>query len=136
MSVDLNAGLYAWLKTVSAVTSLIGGSTAPRAWPVEVLETKDLPYIVFLVEGEPDDETHNAPATTANARVTFSCRAVTPLGASALATAVADAVRAFRHGLMGSVTVNWMLYRSTSPAYLWEQQEFAVDVECDCWYVL
>lgn len=135
MSANLASGLFSWIKTVSAITDVIGADADCHFYPVAVLETKTPPLIVYEEQKDTTTTTHNDPATLASSRVSFACMAGDPPGAVALAEALRVALSNFR-GLMGTVYVQGVLYEGSSPSYQWEAQRFAVDATFKFWYLL
>lgn len=139
MAVDLHAGLYSWAQTVGAIAAIIG--TPPRFYPVAGLESETLPFVVY--EEDQDEEPHvqDAGATVTSSDVRVACIAADVAGARLLAEAFRTALTppgaaASFSGLMGSVTVQKVLWRGATPAYQWQEQQFAVDVTFKFWYSL
>lgn len=121
---DLGVGLSAWVKTVPAIVALIGD----RFYPVAVTSTKQLPYVVYEEEKDSEETMHDQPASVIISRVTFYCFGKNTLEAASVASAFYLAfIRPRFVGLMGPVTVQGVLYGSSSPAYEYEQSQFCVE---------
>ncbi len=130
---DLGSGLFAWVKTVSALTDLIGVGDACQFYPVAALEEKTLPLIVYEEQRDVQVTTHTSPPTLASSRVSFYCMAVDTAGAGALAEALRTALVNFS-GAMGSVTVQGVIYEGSSPSYQFDAQSFSVDATFKFWF--
>lgn len=135
MSADLGSGLFSWIKTVSAITDVIGAGADCQFYPVAVLGTKTPPLIVYEEQRDTAVTTHTNPSSLASSRVSFSCMAVDPAHAGALAELLRIALSNFS-GAMGSVQVQGVIYEGSSPSYAWEGQKFAVDATFKFWYSL
>ena len=135
MAADLGTGLFSWIQTVSAITSVIGAGAACQFYPVAVLEKKTPPLIVYEDQKDTTTTTHNDPSTVASSRVSFACMAVDPEHAGALAELLRVALSNFR-GTMGTVVVQGVIYEGSSPSYAWDSQRFAVDATFKFWYAL
>jgi hypothetical protein len=128
---ELTSGLFAWSQTVSAITSLIG----TQWYPVSVTEQKAPPMVYVQEQKDAEDAQHDAPATAAMSRVTFTCVGRTPWEAAQLAGAVHDALITPRFvGAMGPVWVQGVLFKGSSPSYQWMERQFAVDADYDFCY--
>jgi hypothetical protein len=135
MAADLGAGLFAWAQTVSTITDLLGADADIQLYPIAVLEQKTPPFAIYEEEKDTAVTTHNDAPTLASSRVSISCFGATPDDAGQLAEAFRGALTNFR-GAMGDVTVQGVIYEGSSPAYQWEEQQFAVDVTFKFWYSL
>lgn len=137
MSADLGTGLYAWAKTVSALTAIIGAGDACQFYPVADVGGNAPPKVVYEEMKDAEAAMHDAPATAATTAVTFTCIATDRAGAVALADAIYDGLMKPRfRGLMGSVYVQAALYKKSSPSYQWEEYQYAVDAEYQFCYNL
>lgn len=136
MALDLGSALYAWIKTQASVTGIIGTGDACQFYPVAVLEQKTPPLIVYQEEKDEAYTTHNELPSLGSSRVSFACIAVDTTGATALAEALRVALLSFAGGLMGTLPVAKVQYKGSSPAYQWEEQQFAVDATFKFYYSL
>ena len=131
MSVDLGAGLFAWAKTIPALTALIGDgvSSECRFFPISVQSAKT-PPIIYYDENEHEQViTQDAPATTSSPTVIFSCVDVSASKAEALGALLKANLLAVRYtGALGSVTVLGIYFESATRAYQWSEQQFAMDL--------
>lgn len=132
----LSEGIVAWVKTLSAVTALIGMDDDCRFYPDAVQESPDLPYVVYDEDKDSPYQTQGEVPTVASSEVTFSC-----VGAdTSEASAVADALGAELEGMyvdggtMGAVTVQRVVAGGVSSAYQFDEQAFAVDLKAKVWY--
>ncbi len=133
---DLGAGLFAWIKTVDAITALIGAGDACQFYPVAVQSGKTPPLIVYEEEKDQTYQVQDVEPSVASSIVSFSCIDVDTTGAEALAAALYAALKSFFTvgGLMGEVTVQRLIYHGSSPACEYEEQQFAVDVQVKFWF--
>lgn len=136
MSADLGSGLFSWIKTVPAITDVIGAGQDCQFYPVATLGGKVPPLIVYEGLKDATTTTHNDPSTVASSRVSFSCIAIDPAHAEALAGLLTDALRTLRNVMMGDVRVQGVICEGSSPSYAWEAQRFAVDASFKFWYAL
>jgi len=135
MATDLGTGLYAWVQTVSTLTAVLGTGDDCQFYPVAVLESKVPPLVVYEEDKDEEPATLTDAATVASSLVKFACIGSDTLEASNLAGLVHDAlVNPKFSGFMGTVYVQGVLYKGSSPAYQWEEQQFAVDLTFKFWY--
>jgi hypothetical protein len=136
MATDLGTGLFSWIKDQASVTALIGEGEDCRFYPVAVQELKTLPYIVYEDQKDSEPATHTESPSVASSRVLFSCIGVTTEDASSLAGILKDLLLAVRNELMGAVFVQGILAEGSNPAYQWEEQQYAADLQVKVWYRL
>src|SRR5690349_16456998 len=100
MPADLGTGLFYHVKTVEAITNLIGADNDCRFYPVATLSVKPLPLAVY--EETPDDgySAQDQAPSSASSRVVVSCLGVDIMAAKGLAAAFRAAWENFR-GAMG-----------------------------------
>lgn len=104
---DIAADLKTYLKTISAITDLIGSGTAARIYEEDPKQTVPLPYIVFEVF-EGSSETHLGGITgIAENRIQVDAYANTRAEAYTLAESIRLAPLAACRGItMGSTFVH------------------------------
>lgn len=137
MSVDLHSALYTWVRTVTAITAIIG--TPPRFYPVSAMQSEALPFAVYEEDQHEQPDTQDAGASVLPSTVRIACIAIDVLGARALCEAFKTALTppapgAPFTGAMGAVNVQRVLFKGASPAYQWAEQQFAVDASFKFWY--
>jgi hypothetical protein len=135
MAADLGAGIFAWAQTVDTLTALLGSGDAMQLYPVATLSTKPLPFSVYEEERDTAYTTHDGPPSLASSKVMISSIAADPQAANDLAEAFRAVLDHFS-GTMGTVRVQGVIYEGSSPAYQWEEQQFAVDATFKFWYTL
>lgn len=137
MTTDLSVGLSAWVKTVAAITDLIGVADECRIYPVAVQGEIDLPYAIFTEERDAEPLTQLEAATLASSIVSFQCFGKDTFEASLLAQVFRSALteQPFS-GPMGPVMVYRPSYRGGNPAYQWDDQQFVAEVDFKFWYSL
>ena len=135
---DLGAGLFSWVKTIDAITAIIGAADACQFYPVADLSGSVPPKIVYEEAKDQTYQVQDAAPTVASSMVSFSCIGRSTSEATALAEALYAAIKPlfFDGGAMGDVAIHRAHYHGSSPAYQWEEQQFAVDVQMKLWFVL
>lgn len=103
---DIASELITYLKTKSAVTDLVGTSTAARIYYGDAKQGVALPYIVIRVFDGTSHEHLGGITGMAMNRVEVNCYAATSSAASALAEAVRLAPLQKFRGTMGSTYVH------------------------------
>jgi hypothetical protein len=121
---DVEAAIRTALRSLSAVTALIGGSAAPRIYPddfPETLKIANLPAVCVQVDTESRQNTLAGTASLTIADATLICRATTRDGSRLLAEAVKFNGTAPGTGLAdysGSEFICWLesQVQATTPA--------------------
>jgi len=88
MAEELEESLRTFLKTLDAVTALVGGATAPRIRPDKLDEGDVLPAIIIEVDDEDEQNTLDGLGGLVVADVNVKCRAGTKKVSRQLARAV------------------------------------------------
>jgi len=88
MAYSVETLLYQFLKTKSAVTDLVGGSTAPRIRPDRLHQADTLPAVIIEVDTSDHCNTLDGLGGLVFSEVNVICRASTRAGSRALAEAV------------------------------------------------
>lgn len=104
---DLADELVTYLKTISAITTLVGSGTAARIYKdSEAKQGVSLPYIVFEVfEGASQEDLGGISGMATN-RIQLDCYAATSGGAYTLAEAVRLAPLQMYRGQMNTTNVS------------------------------
>lgn len=96
----IEEAVNARLLAVSAVTALVGASTAARIYPQVIPQDVARPAIAYRKSDSPKEYSHGGFSHLARSRFTFTCEAETYTAAKALATVVRDAF----HGFVGTIS--------------------------------
>jgi hypothetical protein len=103
---DIAEELKTYLKSISAVTDLVGAGTAARIYTHRAKQGVTLPYIVFQVyEGQSYEHLTGITGVAMN-RVEVNCYAATSSAAYTLAEAVRLAPLQMFRGMMNSTFVH------------------------------
>lgn len=134
----LGEGLVAWVRSLAAVTALIGQDDACRIYPDAAQETQDLPFAVYDEDKDPPYQVQGEAPSVASSEITVSCVGADTAEASALADALTTALEAFYvdGGTMGTITIQRVIGGGVSSAYQFDEQAFAVDLKAKVWYNL
>lgn len=97
--------IYAHIKTVSGLNSLIGGSTNPRAYYGRLPQTPTLPAVSYFEVDNTRLYRHRGPSGDAAPLIQFDCWATTQDSARAVSEQVRLAMNSFS-GSIGGVTVD------------------------------
>jgi hypothetical protein len=101
---DICDELRTWMKTKTAITDIVGTSTAAKIYQHDAKQGVAPPYIVLHVFEGSSSETLSAIAGVAMNRVQVDCYGLTNSAAYALAEAVRVNLQMYR-GTMGSTAV-------------------------------
>lgn len=111
---SIGTELKTYLKTISAVTDIVGSGTAARIYPHTAKQGVAMPYIVYeTYPGESRQHLGGISGIATN-RIEIICYAATSAAAYSLAEAVRLAPLQMFRGTMGTTTVNGV---SATPAY-------------------
>ncbi len=132
----LGEGIYAYAKTVSAITAILGVGDAIQFYPIAAQEQKAPPVAFYEEDKDSSYDTQESAGATVSSVVTISLVATDTPTLATLEQAVRSAFAHLVNVLMGTVPVQGVLYQSSSPSYQWEEQQFAVDLKFKFWYVL
>lgn len=113
---DIELAVYAILKAASAVTTLVGGSTSPRIYPVVVPQDATMPAIAYQRISSYRRPVHGSPTSLARPRVQLTILDVTYSGVKALADACREAMDGYR-GSAGGVTVGVAMAEDETDEY-------------------
>lgn len=103
---DICTELITYLKTITAVTDLVGTSTAARIYFGDAKQGVDLPYIVIRVFDGSSYECLGGISGLASNRIEVNCYGATSASAWALAEAVRLAPLQKYRGTMGSTYIH------------------------------
>lgn len=101
----IEEAVNARLLAVSAVTALVGASSAARIYPLVIPQDAARPAIAYRKSDSQKEYSHSGFSNLARSRFTFTCEAETYTAAKALATAVRDAFHAYR-GMISGVRID------------------------------
>lgn len=105
------------LKTVSAITALVGSGSSARIHRNRVPEIATFPYIVFGRDERESNMCLDGPGGIATTSIAVECRSGTPAGAEALSDAVIAALDG-NTGTWGASTVRGAFVSSVNDDYL------------------
>ena len=88
---NLAESIYARAKADGTLSTLIGGATAPRIYPVNVPQGAVVPYVVWQGIGSDPGITHGEASGATERMVQFACFAETLDAAIDLRSALVDA---------------------------------------------
>lgn len=103
---DIAEELKTYLKTKTAITSLIGSGTAARIYTHEAKQAVAVPFIVFEVYEGTSNEHLTGISGIASNRIQIDAYAATSSGAYALAEAIRLAPLQMFRGTMNTTFVN------------------------------
>jgi len=104
-SVDITAALLAYLKTVSAITSLIGSGTAARVYPDDLKQGCDMPAVTLTRVGGSPAMYLGGRSGLNDATFVVTSYGANRAAADALDNAIFDALGSSGNQTMGSVKV-------------------------------
>ena len=126
---DLGSGLYSWVKTVSAITAILGTGDSIQFYPTAVLEEKTPPVAFYEDDVDAAESIQDTQPTVQYSDVRFSFVGSDTVTPKQLAIVFWNALQGFS-GAMGSVNVQAVLCKKkATPSYQWSAQQFAVDAE-------
>lgn len=96
--------MVTYIKTLSAITDIIGTGDAARIYYQKLPNAPTLPAIVYNRISSPRSRTHDGDSNLSNPRIQYSMWSETDTGVMALAEAFENAFKSFS-GTAGSSTV-------------------------------
>lgn len=101
---SIEADMVTYILTRTAITDIIGTSTAARIYYQKMPQTATLPAIVYNRISSPRSRTHDGDSNLSKPRIQYSIWAETPDAVMALADAFEDEFKSFS-GTAGSSIV-------------------------------
>lgn len=129
---DLGVALFTWASTCLAGALTVGEEF--QFYPIAAQEGKVPPVAFYEEDIDGSEQMQDRYPTVQNSTVRFACVGADPPAAKAISDALYGALIEFTNGGsdfdMGSVHVQAVICRKRqTPAYQWEQDQFAVDAE-------
>jgi hypothetical protein len=139
MANDLGVALFAWASTALAGVLTVGGEF--QFYPIAAQESKNPPVAYYEEDIDASEQIQDRSPSVQISTVRFACVGASPPEAKAISDALYHALIEIPNGgfdfAMGTVHVHAVICRKRqTPAYQWEEQQFAVDAEYKISYTL
>ena len=129
---DLGIALFTWASTYLAEVLTVGGEF--QLYPIAAQEGKVPPVAFYEEDIDGSEQMQDQYPSIQNSTVRFACVGADPPAAKAISDAVYGALIEFSNGgfdfQMGDVHVHAVICKKRqTPAYQWEENQFAMDSE-------
>ena len=110
--------LITYITGTTAVTSLVGSSTAPRVHYSKIPQASELSHVWLRTSSDTEDRTLDAAGGLHEAFVDIECVASTESAAQSLADAVKDRLDGTSHTAIGNITAQGIFLSDKDDQYI------------------